>query len=115
MTVLKYVTPAVIMALAVVSMPTESKAASKKLKDAEIVAAISGKTFKYSGSSSGELTYTSSRFKGKDYKHGNFSGTWWAKGDKYCFKNSFGSSRCASVKDRGNGVLKFDRKTFKPQ
>lgn len=102
-------------ALGVMSGTQESAAATTKLKDAEIVEAIAGKTFKYNGSSSGELTYTDTTFAGKDYKHGSFDGTWQAKGNKYCFTNSFGSSRCAVVRTKGNGVLKFDGKTFKPQ
>jgi len=109
--------PFAILALAMLTglSATGSFAASKKLNSAEITKAISGKTFTYTGSSSGKLTYTSTRFKGKDTKHGGFSGTWEAKGNKYCFKNSFGSSRCVSVKGKGDGVLKFDRKTFVPQ
>jgi len=106
---------ALLFTTAAISSNTSAFAATTKLKEAEITTAISGKTFAYSGRNSGVLTYTSNSFKGKDKKHGKFSGTWWVKGDKYCFKNSFGNSRCSSVKPKGDGVLKFDRHIFKPQ
>lgn len=97
--------------LSAISAP--SFAASKRLKGDEITKAISGKTFA-SGSRSwkGKISYKSSTYTGRNDTRGkSFSGTWEVKGNKYCYKDNFGSG-CSSVKQKDNGDITIGTSKF---
>ena len=77
---------------------------AKKLSGAEIKSLLSGKSFRYSGKTSGTSTYTSGgRMTVSDSKFGKLSGRWWVKGSSFCRKYPRGKAKCMTIRSLGGG------------
>lgn len=104
------------LAIGISAISTPSFAFSKKMTGVEITQALVGKSFTTKGRRwAGNISFTSSTFKGKNTRNGKvFNGTWWIKGDKYCFENNFGDKGCTSVKKKKDGKFVLRGTTYTP-
>lgn len=91
-------------------------AAQAAMTDAEIKAAVSGKSFKYSGPATGTVGYRTNGVKNITYtykgKVKSKTGTWWVKGNKICSKQTRKGSKgkkvvqCQTLTSLGGGKIK---------
>ena len=85
-------------------MLSPSIAQSKNLSGSQIRSLLSGKSFVYSGPTSGTVRYTAGgKVSNNDSKYGRNTGRWWTTNTSYCRKFGKGKTKCMRIRELGNG------------
>lgn len=104
-------------AIGLSTIATPSFAKFSTIDGKKIQQLLPGNSYKVKGSWAGTITYSrNGTYRGNNSKSGNFTGTYKIKGKKLCWENSFGKSKCTSVKfNPENNQIKIGRATHTPQ
>ncbi len=96
-----------ILSLAVVSFSTTEPAQAKPLNGKQVLAAISGNSFSFTGPYSGAVQFKSGGTVSYKLTTGqSATGKWWIKASRYCTKYPNRKTKCYGMNSKGYGSYK---------